>query len=126
MIHSVHCSFVIEHPAFPPKLWTVRFQDTAVDIVAAPDSHREEGFALDVVDLTTQQVDHRGSNMPHFPAMPILDGKLRQQIEVLMVAGYKQGREGFRLQPVKPEPFFGAAVPYAAEVSGNHNAVVFC
>lgn len=61
--------------------------------------------------------------MLRFSAMPILDGELRQQIEVLMVAGYKQGREGLRFQP---EPFFGSAVPDTAEVSGNDNAVIFC
>ena len=67
VVHPVQRSPVIQHPAFPLELRIVRLQDAAADIVAAGAAHREEGLALDIVDLTPQQVNHRTALI--FPAL---------------------------------------------------------
>lgn len=122
MIHSIKRTALIEPPAFLLKVWIVRLQDAAADIVATGAAHREEGLALDIVDLTLQQVNHRGSDPLYCAAVPLLCREFSQHIEVLMVARYEQSGEGLRFQPV---PLLSVAVPDAAEVSGNDHAVVF-
>jgi hypothetical protein len=57
--------------------------------------------------------------------VPILHRILRQQIEVFMIAGAEECCEWLFFQPVQPELFLGAAVPDAAEVSRDDNAVFF-
>lgn len=54
VVHSVQCPSVVEHPAFPLELRIVRLQDAAVNVVAAAAAHREEGLALDVINLSPQ------------------------------------------------------------------------
>ena len=121
VIHPVHRAPGVQPPAFLLEQRIVRLQDSVLDIVAAGPTHGEEGPALDVVDLPPHQVDHRGADALHSAAMPVLNRELRQHIEVLMVAGDEQGGEGLRLQPVA---LLRAAVPDAAEVAGDHDAVI--
>ena len=116
VVHTVESTAVIELPAFSLELRIVRFQDTAVNVVAAAAAHREEGIALDVINLPPQQINHRRPNKLCHPAMPFLGWKLGQHIEVFMVAGYEQGGEGLRLQTVQPVPFLSTAVPDTAEL----------
>ena len=116
---------MIQHPAFPLELRIVRLQDAAADIVAAGTAHREEGPALDIVNLPPQQVNHRGANTLYCAAVPLLRREFSQHIEILMVAGYEQSGEGLRFQPVQPVPLLSAAVPNAAEVSSNDHTIFF-
>lgn len=124
-VHPVQCSAVIKHSAFPFELRIIRFQDAAADIVAASAAHREEDLTLDIVDLSTQQVDHRGADMLNVFAMPVLRRILHQQIEIFVVLFYKQGSKGIHFRTVQPVLLFGASVPYAAEITCDDYAVIF-
>lgn len=97
MIHSIKRSALIEPPAFLLKLRIVRFQNAAADVMATGAAHREEGLVLYIVNLSSQQVNHRRANPLYCAAMPFFYREPSQHIKVLMVAGYEHGGEGFCL-----------------------------
>ena len=124
VVHPVHRPAGVQPPAFLLEQRIVRLQDAVLDVVAAGPAHGEEALALDVVDLTPHQVDHRGADTLHPATVPVLNRELGQHIEVLMIAGYEQGGKGLCLQPVQSVALLRTAVPDAAEVAGDHDAVI--
>lgn len=62
---------------------------------------KEELLPLDIVHLPSHQVDHRGADTLHLPAVPILHGIFGQQVVVFVVARNEQGGVRPLLQPVQ-------------------------
>lgn len=67
-----------------------------------------------------------GPDKLHLATVPLLNRKSFQQIEVFVVAGYKQHRKRQTLQPVQCLTLFFASVPYSAEVAADDDIVVLC
>ena len=45
-------------------------------------AHGEEGRAIDLEDLPAHQVEHMGSDIADFPALPLMDWEFIEPVEV--------------------------------------------
>ena len=69
-------------------------QDAVLNVVGGRAAHGEERVSLQFKYLPPQQMDDMRADELHLPAVPLLHRELFQTVEVLMIAGDKQHREG--------------------------------
>ena len=111
MVDPVQGSAALQTFLFLLELWVVRFQNAAGDVVAAGPSHCKKLLPLDVVHLSPHQVDYRGADTLHQPAVPLLHRILGQQVVVFVVARHEQGGIRLLFQPVQPVLVVGTFIP---------------
>ena len=89
-------------PIFLFKIGGRGVKDSILDIMGGCAAHREEGQSADLKDLPPHQVDHMRPDIVDLPAVPLMDGKLTEPVEVFVVTVHKKGGKRLFLQPVEP------------------------
>ena len=87
-------------------------------------AHSEEAVPLQPEHLAAEQMDHMGPDALYLSAVPVLHRILCQKVEILVVTGYEQQREGQLLQPVQTLLFLFSSVPYPAKVPADDHIVI--
>ena len=100
--YSEHLPCPALEPIFLFKIGGRWIKNTVLDIMGGGAAHREEGQSADLEDLPPHQVDHMRPDIVDLPAVPLMDGKLTEPVEVFVVTVHKKGGKRLFLQPVEP------------------------
>ena len=77
-----HLSCPAFEPVFTLEVGRRRVKDAVLDVVGGGAAHGEEGRAIDLEDLPAHQVEHMGSDIADFPALPLMDWEFIEPVEV--------------------------------------------